>query len=162
MTTPVRMKHPVSCKDVPSTEGSSYPSSFLNVVQGRSKAKLGDFFGLTNFGVNYTTLQPGASSALFHYHSKQDEFILILEGKATLYFGDSVSIMQAGDCMGFPAAEGVAHRLANESSTERVVYIEIGDRTSDDEVEYPDHDLRAVPENDGSWKFTHKDGTPYE
>jgi uncharacterized cupin superfamily protein len=33
---------------------------------------------LRNFGVNLTTLTPGGSSALFHRHSKQDEFIYVL------------------------------------------------------------------------------------
>lgn len=65
---------------------------------------MSDSFGLKNFGVNYTCLKSGASSALLHCHSKQDEFIMVLEGTATLFLGvgDNVRYkMKAGDCMGF-------------------------------------------------------------
>jgi len=158
---------PIAAKDVAaSVKGSSYPSPFRGFVQGRTKSKLGDAYGLSNFGVNYTTLKPGAFSALSHHHSKQDEFLYIIEGTATLYLGSECDTtktsytMEAGDCMGFHAGQGVAHRLANESE-EAVVYLEVGDRTPDDEVEYPDNDLKAVPGKEGTWKFLHKDGTPY-
>ena len=57
------------------------------MVEGRSKLKLGDFFNLTNFGVNITKLAPGAISALFHKHSRSDELVYILEGQPTLYLG---------------------------------------------------------------------------
>jgi uncharacterized cupin superfamily protein len=52
-----------------------YTEPFAQRVQGRSKRKLGDHFGLANFGVNLTRLEPGAISALARHHSKQDEFI---------------------------------------------------------------------------------------
>jgi uncharacterized cupin superfamily protein len=48
-------------------------------MQGREKRPLGDLFGLTNFGVNHTTLAPGGVSALRHAHTTQDEFIYILD-----------------------------------------------------------------------------------
>jgi hypothetical protein len=37
-----------------------------------------------NFGVNLTRLAPNAISALRHGHSRQDQFVYILEGHATL------------------------------------------------------------------------------
>ena len=54
---------------------SAYPEKFQPVVRGREKRQLGEHFGLRNFGVNVTRLAPGASSALRHAHSKQDEFV---------------------------------------------------------------------------------------
>jgi uncharacterized cupin superfamily protein len=41
------------------------------------------------------------------------------------------------------------------------VYLEIGDRTPGDVVEYTQADLKAV-DVDGAWKFLHKDGSSYE
>ena len=160
-TTKDNQKKPVACKEVPAAGGSSYPAPFLHAVKGRSKHKLGDFFGLQNFGINYTTLAPGASSALQHHHAKQDEFVVVLEGTATLHLGEKKHLMQSGDCMGFPAGQGVGHCVVNESTSNSVVYLEVGDRTADDEVDYPNDDLRAVPDGEGKWQFTHKDGTPY-
>ena len=76
---------PIKAAEAPARKGTIYPQEFANAVMGRSKAKLGDLFGLSNFGVNYTTIEPGSSSALLHYHQTQDEFVYVLEGEATLY-----------------------------------------------------------------------------
>ncbi|TCO33784.1 hypothetical protein EV148_1221 [Dokdonella fugitiva] len=62
-------------------------------------------------------------------------------------------------CVGFKAGTGNAHSLTNETS-EDVIYLEIGDRTEGDEVNYPDDDLRANFIG-GAWVFSHKDGTPF-
>ena len=45
----------------PRTKPSNYPEPFFSRMKGRLKRPLGDLFGLTNFGVNLTTLSPGAS-----------------------------------------------------------------------------------------------------
>jgi uncharacterized cupin superfamily protein len=60
---------------------------------------------------------------------------------------------------GFPAGEANGHHLINRSNTV-AVYLEIGDRTPDDEVTYPDVDLMAKHSPKG-WVFTHKDGSLY-
>ena len=152
---------PISAKSVPLPEVNSlYPEPFASLMEGREKRKLGDHFGLSNFGINQTTLAPGAISALSHHHSKQDEFIYILEGAATLLHGEDEHLLSPGDCMGFKAGSGVATQLINRSSGP-VVYLELGDRTAGDEVDYPNDDLKAVQQMDGVWKFSHKDGRPY-
>ena len=152
---------PISAKSVPLPEVNSlYPEPFASLMEGREKRKLGDHFGLSNFGINQTTLAPGAISALSHHHSKQDEFIYILEGVATLLHGEDEHLLSPGDCMGFKAGSGVATQLVNRSSGP-VVYLELGDRTAGDEVDYPNDDLKAVQQMDGVWKFSHKDGRPY-
>ena len=88
----------------------------------------------------------------------------ILQGTATLQLDDDQEIsMKAGDCMGFPAGDhGMAHCLVNnQGEDEPVVYLEMGDRTGGDVVEYRDADLRAVMEEDGKFQFVHRDGRPY-
>jgi len=62
-------------------------------------------------------------------------------------------------CAGFKAGTGDAHRLVNETD-EDVVYLEVGDRTPGDAVNYPDDDIRAEFV-DGGWRYAHKDGTAY-
>lgn len=62
-------------------------------------------------------------------------------------------------CAGFKAGSGNSHRLINETA-EDVVYLEIGDRTPEDEANYPDDDLKAKLA-EGRWEFIHKDGAPY-
>ena len=138
---------------------SVYPQPFAERVAGRSKRPLGDVFGLRNFGVNLTRLAPGGESALLHDHTRQDEFIYVLEGQATLVTEAGETVLAPGMCAGFPAGGG-AHQLVNRGECD-VVYLEIGDRTPGDLAVYPLDDLRAAFGPDGKWIFTHKDGRPY-
>jgi len=138
---------------------SVYPEPFASRMAGREKRPLGDLFGLRNFGVNLTRLAPHAVSALRHAHTKQDEFIYILQGHPTLHTDEGRTQLSPGMCAGFKAGTGNGHRLLNETS-EPVVYLEVGDRTPGDEGTYPDDDLKALLV-EGQWQFVHKDGSPY-
>jgi uncharacterized cupin superfamily protein len=144
---------------IPPARQTNYPEPFASRVAGRVKRRLGDEFGLRNFGVNLTRLAPGGISALRHSHSTQDEFIYVLEGTLTLLTDAGEMTIAAGYCAGFPAGGGT-HQIVNRSETE-AAYLEVGDRSPDDVVNYPDDDLRAVGEPGGRWRFVHKDGSPY-
>jgi uncharacterized cupin superfamily protein len=141
------------------TKPSNYPEPFRSMMAGRTKRPLGDLFELTNFGVNITTLPPGAVSALQHAHNRQDEFIYVVSGSPTLVTNAGAVQLAPGMCAGFKAGTGDAHRLVNESAHD-VVYLEVGDRSAGDEATYPDDDLVATLQS-GAWTFVHKDGTPY-
>jgi uncharacterized cupin superfamily protein len=143
----------------PRTKPSSYPEPFFSRMAKREKRALGDVFGLKNFGVNLTRLAPGGESSLLHRHSKQDEFVYILEGEPTLVTDREEIALRPGMCAGFPA-QGAAHQLVNRTD-KPVVYLEIGDRTPGDEGSYPADDLRAAQGPDGKWVYSHKDGRPY-
>jgi uncharacterized cupin superfamily protein len=141
------------------TKPSNYPEPFFSRMGNREKRPLGDLFGLVNFGVNLTRLLPDGESALLHRHSRQDEFIYILEGEPTLVTDEGEVVLRPGMCAGFPAS-GRAHQLINRTRAD-VVYLEIGDRTAGDEGSYPNDDIQAVLGPDGKWIFARKDGTPY-
>jgi uncharacterized cupin superfamily protein len=155
-------KYPVAvnASDAPlRAKPSNYPEPFASRMLGREKRPLGDMFGLTDFGVNFTRLAPGASSSLRHAHTAQDEFIFVLRGSPTLHTDEGRTRLSPGMCAGFKAGSGNAHCLINETS-EEVAYLEVGDRTPGDEGKYPDDDLQAVMVN-GKWQFAHKDGRRY-
>jgi len=157
MTVP---KPPCKAVEIPATaRKSNYPEPFASRMEGRTKRRLGDHFGLVNFGVNQTELAPGGASALLHQHSRQDEFIYILEGTPTLRYGDQEVQLEPGDCMGFACAADLPHQLLNRTA-QRVVYLEVGDRSAGDQVVYPEDDIRAEMGPEG-WVFSHKDGSPY-
>jgi uncharacterized cupin superfamily protein len=143
----------------PRPKSTGYPAVFAVRVEGRVKRPLGDLFGLKNFGVNLTTLKPGAQSALRHSHAKQDEFVYILEGEPTLRTDEGETLLSPGMCAGFRAGTGNAHHLVNRTSSD-VVYIEIGDRMPGETAAYPDDDLKLITV-DGQFRYLHKDGTPY-
>ena len=150
----------VAAEAPPRTKASAYPQPFASRMAGRRKHPLGELFGLTNFGVNLTRLAPGAASALRHAHSKQDEFVYILQGHPTLRTNEGRTPLSPGMCAGFKAGTGNAHHLVNETE-EEVLYLEVGDRTPGDEGSYPDDDLKAVMVG-GRRAFVHKDGAAYE
>jgi len=150
----------VAAQAAPRTRATNYPEPFASRMAGREKRPLGDLFGLSNFGVNLTRLSPGGISALRHAHSKQDEFIYVLEGRPVLVTNAGETQLAPGMCAGFKAGTGDAHHLRNPTATD-VVYLEVGDRTVGDEGSYPDDDIQAVLGADGKWQFTHKDGRPY-
>jgi uncharacterized cupin superfamily protein len=144
----------------PRLQRSNYPEPFASRMAGRLKRPLGDLFGLTNFGVNLTRLAPGAASSLRHAHSKQDEFVFVLEGEPTLITDEGETALRPGMCAGFKAGTGNGHHLVNRTARD-VAYLEIGDRSPGDSGTYPDDDLAAALGTDGRWRFTHKDGAPY-
>lgn len=153
----------------PRARQNVYPEPFARAVEGRLKRPLGDVFGLQNFGVNWTRLEPGAATALRHHHSEQDEFVFVLEGEPTLINDDGEFLLRPGTCAGFHAGDGNAHQIVNRSSGP-VVLLEVGDRAPGDVAEYPDDDLAILPAGVGtppreasgpSPRFSRKDGTPY-
>lgn len=151
----------VHAADVPPRmKVSNYPEPFASRVAGREKRVLGDLFGLTNFGVNLTRMRPGAISSIRHAHSKQDEFIYVLEGHPVLVTNTGETNLEPGMCAGFRAGTGNAHHLVNRSE-EEVLYLEVGDRTAGDSAVYPDDDLGMMRGADGEWLYTRKDGSAY-
>jgi uncharacterized cupin superfamily protein len=147
-------------KDVPEQSATGYPEPYKSRVAGRHRRRLGDAAGLKNFGVNLTRLDPGAESSMRHWHVKQDEFIYVIEGEATLVTEAGRQTLTPGMAAGFPAGTADGHQLVNETGRP-VVYLEIGDRAPGDGATYTDVDL-AARMVDGKWVFTHKDGTPYK
>lgn len=137
---------------------SHYPPPFAERMAGRSKRQLGDRFGLTRFGVNLVELAPGARSALLHRHSRQQEFVFVLEGHPVLRIDDEERLLAPGMCAGF-RPEGPAHCLVNRTD-DPVRYLEIGDRDPGDSATYPEDDLIALRDGDG-WRFLHRDGSAW-
>ncbi len=140
-------------------KGTIYPAPFQDIMKGRNKSGLSSQAGLTQFGVNLTELEPGAMSALRHWHEHEDEFVYVLSGVLTLIDDDGETPLYVGDSAGFKAGVPNGHHLVNKSD-EPAVYLEIGTRADEERAHYPDDDLAFQKTKDG-FAFTHKDGTPY-
>lgn len=145
--------------NVAAVTGSGYPEPFKSRVAARRKQRLGDALGLKNFGVNLTTIPPGATSALRHWHSHEDEFIYVVSGELVLVTDGGEQLLGPGTCAGFPAGKADGHCLVNRTERD-AVYLEVGDRRPQDAVTYPDDDLAGQATPQGR-RFTRKNGTPY-
>jgi uncharacterized cupin superfamily protein len=110
--------------------------------------------------VNIVRIEPGANSSARHYHSKQDEFVYVLQGEVTLITDEGETTLKAGMAAGFPAGNPNAHTIANRTDAE-VLVMEVGDRPGDEEVTYPDIDM-ANAVRGGKPHFTKKDGSSFD
>ena len=117
------------------------------------------FRSITNFGVNLTELPPGCWSSQRHWHTKQDEFVYVVEGEITLVTDAGETLLKPGMCAGFPAGKQDGHHLINKSGR-TAKYLEIGDRPRDDAAAYPDIDL-SVKMIDGKYSYSRRDGTKF-
>ena len=145
---------------LPESNATSYPEPYRAANQKRWNRCLGDHAKLTNYGVNLTRIVPGGQSSHRHAHSRQDEFVYVLQGEVELETSAGVELLHPGMCAGFPAGTGNAHRFVNRSGND-VLLLVIGDRTAGDEVSYPDIDMHGRMGPGGRYTFTHKDGALY-
>ncbi len=145
---------------LPARRSTIYPKPFAAGFEGRIKRAMTEALGLTQFGVNLTTLEPGARSALRHWHAKEDECIYVLSGELALVLNDGEHVLKPGMAAGFPAGVADGHHLINRSDAP-ATYLEIGTRSRDEISTYPDDDLVAKKQ-EGGYRFFHKDGTAYD
>ena len=154
------LKHPaLNPGDVPVKTGTRYPKVMKGASEAREKRALGDALGLTKFGVNLVRMAPGTESSIRHWHTKQDEFIYVVQGELTMITDEGEQTLTAGLAAGFKAGTANGHCIINRSN-EDALYIEVGDRGPGDEVTYADVDMekRLVDKKE---VFVRKDGTPY-
>ena len=142
---------------IPFVSRTGYPPPFDAPVAGRYYQRLTRAAGLTEFGANICRLEPGAWSSQRHWHSKEDEFLILLDGEAVLVTDHGEETMRPGDCAAFPAGLADAHHLVNRSSAD-ATFLVVGTNHGDDHCRYPDIDL-DLPRGDGP--FTDKTGKPY-
>jgi uncharacterized cupin superfamily protein len=140
---------------------SGYPEPYRSRCLPREKRALGDPLGLTQIGVNLTTLMPGKESSMRHWHTHEDELIYVLEGEVTLVTDDGEQLLTPGTYCGFPAGTQLGHQLINKSDRP-ARYLEVSNRHPEDSATYTDPAVdMAYKKVDGKNVFTHRDGRPY-
>jgi uncharacterized cupin superfamily protein len=147
--------------EVDESNSSSMPEEFREGQRKRFNRRLGDYAGLKNFGVNLIRVEPGGQSSARHAHTKQDEFVYVLEGEFVLVTDGGRQTVGPGTCIGFPAGTGDGHHFLNETDRD-AIFLVAGDRTPGDEVTYSDIDLELKTGLDGLRKWRRKDGSPYQ
>jgi uncharacterized cupin superfamily protein len=143
---------------IPQESGSNYPSPFDAPCLRGSWRRLARAPGLKAFGVNLSRLPPGVWSSQRHWHSHEDEFVMVLEGELILVTDAGEERLGPGDCAAFKAGDADGHHLVNRSDRDAVL-LEVGNSDPEhDRCDYPDIDMVAEP---GVKAYQHRDGSPY-
>jgi uncharacterized cupin superfamily protein len=124
---------PVHAEDVPWdewSEGTRFGSRFRHLTA----AACGKGY---HVGVQIEELSPGKQTSPAHYHLREEEHVLVLEGSCTLRLGDERHALRAGDYACFPAGQKVGHCLVNEGSAVCRLLV-IGERNQDEVCVYTD------------------------
>ena len=79
----------------------------------RQSAECSRLMGLRTLDFEVTLVPPGKQSTLLHRHAGYEELFIILEGSGEVETPRGTFPIQAGDALGFPAANHVAHGIRN-------------------------------------------------
>lgn len=140
---------------------SNYPEPYRSRVLPREVRRLGEAVGLTRIGVNLVRLEAGKESSMRHWHTREDEFLYVLEGELVLRTNGGEQLLAAGMCAGFAAGSEDGHQLINRSGI-AAAYLVISNRDPQDTAHYSDADVDMVwspPHARG--KITRRDGSPH-
>lgn len=151
----------IDLAQVPVLQRTGYPRRFRQVggnVELRRWQAVGDAAGLTQFGVNRVVLPPGAMSSLRHWHTEEDEFVVVLEGELVLVTDAGETTIGPGALAGFPKGRANGHHLVNRAESD-AVFLAIGTRSSTDVCHYSDVDMKVDSRDN---RYVTRDGTPYD
>lgn len=141
---------------IPQTNATGYPAPFDAEVRGRWYRRLAPVAGLTRRGGSHVTLKPGAWSSQRHWHSEEDELLVMLLGEAVLVEDEGETVIRPGDVVAWAAGVENGHHLQNRSNAD-CVFVAISAGSKDkDSGEYPDIDMVFDAEG-----YARKDGTRY-
>ena len=140
---------------IPQSNKTGYPPPFDAAVQGRWYRRLAPPGGLTRLGASHVVLRSGAWSSQRHWHSGEDELLVMVAGEAVLVEDSGRTTLRPGDVCAWPADAENGHHLINESG-EDCVFVAIS-AGPDAGGSYPDIDMCWTA--DGVYR--HKDGTAY-
>ncbi len=124
----------------PVRTATGYLPPYDQAVSGRSRVSIGEAGGLSQFGANLLTLQPGAWSSQRHWHSAEDELVVVLSGSLVLVEEGGETLLAPGDIATFKAGMPNGHHLQNRSNAP-ASFLAIGPDRPDDECHYPDIDM---------------------
>ncbi|MEE9452801.1 MAG: cupin domain-containing protein [Paracoccaceae bacterium] len=147
----------IDLSKVPVCSGSSYPAPYAAQMGDRAWQELGDAGGLTQFGVSMMIMPPGSKSSMRHWHTGEDEFVMVTQGALILVQDAGETPVKPGDCVAFPAGDPNGHHFINRSNAE-ARFLVIGTRIETDTCVYSDVDMKLELRN-GKGEFTRKDGS---
>jgi uncharacterized cupin superfamily protein len=117
---------------------------------------VGRRLGGEHLGASLYELPPGARTFPYHYHSGNEEWLLVVDGKPTLRAPGGERELAPGDVVCFPRGPEGAHQLSNRSEHPVRVLL-LSTLVTPDVVEYLDSGKVGARSAHGRWIF--KSGT---
>ena len=93
--------------------------------------------GAEHLGAGLYELEPGSASFAYHWHSGNEEMLLVLRGTVTVRTPEGERPAGAGAVVAFPRGERGAHQLINDTD-EPVRFIVFSEMRGPDVIGYPD------------------------
>ncbi|HEX4932986.1 MAG TPA: cupin domain-containing protein, partial [Gemmatimonadaceae bacterium] len=100
---------------------------------------------------------PGTSICPYHYEYGDEEWLVVLEGTASVRHPDGQDALARGDVVCFPAGPAGAHKVTNRSG-ERLRVLMLSSKSPVSVAVYPDSDKIGVfPGNEGDTVMFRRD-----
>lgn len=107
------------------------------------RKQLGAAAGGEELGCSLYELPAEERAWPYHYHTRNEEALYVLDGAGTLRLADENHSLSPGTYVAFPTGEESAHRVVNDSS-EPLRYLVVSTMDDPDVVGYPDADALGV------------------
>jgi uncharacterized cupin superfamily protein len=105
--------------------------------------KIGPAIGASMLAGSLYEMPPGQAVCPYHYELGDEEWLIVLEGSATVRLPDGEETLEAGDIVCFPAGPEGVHQVLNRSdATARVLMVSTHRRPA--VAVYPDSDKIGV------------------
>ena len=101
------------------------------------RAKLGAQAGAEHLGASLYELPPGEAAFPFHFHTNNEEMILVLSGRPHLRTGDGWRQLDRGEVVACPRGDRGAHQLHNRGDEPARVLV-VSEMNAPDIVFQPD------------------------
>jgi uncharacterized cupin superfamily protein len=104
---------------------------------GNAWSDVGRLLGAKRLGYALGRIAPGDAYCPYHWHTREEELLLVWRGSATLRTPAGSFPLRAGDLVAFPTGTAGAHRISNESSDDCIVLL-VANIDEGDACFYPD------------------------
>ena len=125
--------------------------------------RLGPKIDATQLGATIYEMPPGQSICPYHYEYPEEEWLLVLEGTATVRHPGGEDELEPGDLVCFPTGPEGAHKVTNRASEGNLRVMMLSTKASTGIAVYPDSDKIGVypPNSDDRLMVRRESGVDY-
>jgi len=125
--------------------------------------RLGPKIGASQLGATIYEIPPGQSICPYHYEYPEEEWLLVLEGTASVRHPGGEDELEPGDLVCFPTGPEGAHKVTNRASDGNLRVMMFSTKAPTGIAVYPDSDKIGVfpPNSDDRLMVRRESGVDY-